>query len=109
MIGRLRHRLVVQAENPLPDGGGGRGDPWAAPITLATVWGRVEPLGGAERLRAMQLDARVSHRVTLRYRADVTARERLVFGQRVFKIRAVINLEERNEWLQLLCEEGIGA
>ncbi len=106
-IGALRHHLTIEAERPVADTGGGQGDPWANPLTVAAVWGRVEPLSGNERLRALQLEDSVSHRVTIRYRDGVTARMRVVFGNRVFNIRAVINPEERNRFLELLCEEGV--
>ncbi|MFQ5774190.1 MAG: phage head closure protein [Kiloniellaceae bacterium] len=110
MIGRLRHRLTIQAENPAADAGGGQGaDPWADPITVATVWGRVEPLTGGERLRAMQVQDRLSHRITIRHRPGITPRMRIVFGARVFNVRAVINPEERDRVLELLCEEGVAA
>lgn len=106
--GALRHRLVIQVEQPVSDGGGGQGaDPWANPVTLATLWGAVEPLRGSERLRAMQIQDSLTHRVTLRYRAGITTSMRVVFGTRVFNIRAVINVGERNRVLELLCEEGV--
>ena len=107
-VGGLRHRLVIQSENAAGDAGGGQGaDPWADPVLVATVWGRVEPLTGGERLRAMQIEDRVTHRITIRYRAGITPRMRVVFGARTFNIRAVINPEERNRMLELLCEEGV--
>lgn len=106
--GALRHRLTIQAENPTADGGGGQGaDPWADPVTVATVWGRVEPLKGRERMQAMQLRGQVSHRVTIRHRPGITAQMRVLFDGRAFNIRAVVNVEERNRILELLCEEGI--
>ena len=106
--GRLRHRLVLQDRNPSGDGGGGEaGDPWAVPVTVATVWGSLEPLSGAERLRAMRLESRVTHRIAIRYRAGVSADMRVVFGPRTFNIRAVIDPGERRRMLELLCEEGV--
>ena len=107
MIGDLRHRLVLEAPNPADDGQGGQGDPWASPVTLATVWGRVEPLRGRERQHAGQIEARHSHRITIRYRDDVTTAHRVRLGTRVFNIRAMANREERDRWLMLLCEEGV--
>ena len=107
-VGGLRHRLVIQAESPQADAGGGQGaDPWADPTSVATVWGRIEPLSGGERLRAMQLEDKVTHRITIRYRTGLTAKMRIAFGERVFNIRAVVDLEERNRLLELLCEEGV--
>lgn len=106
MIGSLRHRLTIEAGNPSDDGYGGQTDPWAKPTRIATVWGRIRPLRGQERLHAGQLDARHSHMITLRYRADVTTAQRIRSGARIFNIRAVTNRDERNRWLDLLCEEG---
>ena len=106
--GRLRHRLVLQRRNIQPDGGGGEaGDPWAAPLTVATVWGSIEPLRGGERLRALRLEAQVTHRIVIRFRAGVTSDMRIAFGARVFNIRAVLDIGERRRALELLCEEGV--
>ncbi len=106
-LGELRHRLVIQAERSTGDGGCGQSDPWADPVTVATVWGKVEPLTGAERLRAMQIEDRLSHRIVIRHRPGITPAMRIVFGSRVFNIRAAINREERDRFLELLCEEGV--
>lgn len=103
----LRHRVALEAEAPAPDGGGGQGDPWAAATTVATLRACITPLRGRERLQAQQLEAGVTHRILLRYRPGVTARQRLRYGARVFNIRAVINVEERNRWLEILAEEGV--
>ena len=106
-IGELRHRLTIQAERAASDGGGGLSDPWADPVTVATVWGKVEPLTGTEHLRAMQIEDRLSHRIVIRYRPGITPAMRVRFGSRVFNIRAAIDREERGRFLELLCEEGV--
>ena len=82
----------------------GYADSWA---DTATVWARIEPLSGRERLAAQRIEDTVTHRVTIRYRSGVSARQRIAFGVRVFNIRAVLDVDERNEWLELLCEEGV--
>ena len=106
-LGELRQRLVIEAERPASDAGGGQSDPWADPIVVATVWGKVEPLSGGERLRAMQIEDRLSHRIVIRHRPGITPAMRVRFGSRVFNIRAAINREERDRFLELLCEEGV--
>ncbi len=106
-IGELRHRLTIQAERTTSDGGGGLSDPWADPVAIATVWGKVEPLSGGERLHAAQIQDRLSHRIVIRHRAGITAAMRVVFGARIFNIRAVIDVDERGRFLELLCEEGV--
>lgn len=104
---RLRHRIVIEAAVPDPDSGGGSSDVWANAQVIARAWAGIEPLRGREVLTAMKLEARITHRVTLRYRPGVTAAMRVCFRERHFNIRAVINPEERNEMLELLCEEGV--
>ncbi len=106
-LGSLRHRKDNQAGHAASAGGGGQSDPWAAPVIVATVWGKVEPLTGSERLRAMQIEDRLSHRIVIRYRPGTTPAMRIVFGSRVFNIRAAIDREERGRFLELLCEEGV--
>ena len=107
-VGALRHRLIIEAENAAGDGGGGQGpDPWADPNRVATVWGRIVPLTGAETLRAGGLEARVTHRITLRWHPGILARHRIRFGSRVFNIRSVINRDEGNRVLEILAEEGV--
>ncbi len=107
-VGALRHRVTIEAENAAPDGAGGLTDPWANPTEVATVWAEITPLSGDERLRAMRLEDRVSHRIRMRYRADVTPAHRLRLGTRVFNMRAVTNDGERDRWLTILAEEGVG-
>ena len=107
MIGKLRQRITIEAGNPGSDGFGGQTDPWASPVVIDRVWARIEPLRGFEQLRGMQLEGRVTHRITIRHRDDVSPANRIRFGARLFSIRTVIDIEERSRWLELLCEEGV--
>ncbi len=103
--GALRHRVILQAPQETADGGGGASVTWT---DVAVVWAEIAPLRGTERLRAGQLEAALTHRVTIRYRAGVTPEMRVAFGNRLFNIRAVIDPGERRRRLDLLCEEGAG-
>lgn len=103
----LRHSITVQAPNPSVDAGGGRSNPWASPTTVATIRACIEPLRGFERLRAMQLEAPVSHKITARWRSGITAKHRLKFGSRLFNIRSVINMDERSRWMEIMADEGV--
>ena len=103
MIGSLRHRLIVQRPDRTLDAGGGATIIWT---DIATVWGAVEPISGRETIVAERPQATVTHKVRVRYRADVDARMRILFGSRSLNIRSVINQDERGRWLVCLCEEG---
>lgn len=101
--GELRQRVTLQRPGtPTPDAMGGRSVPWA---NVGTTWAHVEPLEGNERLRAMQVSPRLSHRITMRYRPGVTSAMRVLYGARVFGLRSVIDPDERHERLVLLAEE----
>jgi len=104
MIGALRHQVVIQAEAPTADGGGGSTLAWT---DVATAWARIEPLSGTERLHAGQLEDGVTHRITLRHRTGLTAKHRFKFGTRTFNVRAVIDRDERRRWLDVMAEEGV--
>ena len=103
----MRHPIDFQSENPSTDAGGGETDPWASPTTFASVKACIEPFGGGESMFAMQLQDSVTHKVTIRYRAGIIAKMRIKFGTRFFNIRRVINIEERNRFLEILAEEGV--
>lgn len=102
-IGALRARVTIQRENPVATGGGGYVPGWS---NVADVWAQLEPVSGREILQGARLEGRVTHRAVMRYRADVTAGMRLVFGARLFRIQAALDLGARNRFTQLLIEEG---
>lgn len=101
-IGHLRHRLTLESASRTPDGGGGAVETWTA---VAQVWGRIEPTGGMEIADADGLGGRITHEITLRYRAGVAPAMRLISGNRRFEIVAVIDIDERRRWLKCLCLE----
>ena len=102
-IGFLRKRITIQNETSTPDGAGGFVLAWS---DVATVWAEIMPLNGREVFVAQQPEGRVTHRVTLRWFSGVTTDMRVVFNSRVFNIRSVLNTDERNQWLELMVEEG---
>lgn len=101
---RLRQRIMIQQPDNTADDAGGVTKSWE---DLAPVWAEVEPISASEVLQADSLRSEVTHRVTIRYRDDVTNAMRILFEGRVFNIRAVTNLLERGILLELLAEEGV--
>lgn len=102
VVGNLRHRVIIQGKQTTPDGMGGFVEAWQ---DIATVWGDVRPLRGQERYVAQQAVSEVTHKVTIRYMSGIAPGNRILFDGRVFDILAVINVAERNRWLELLCSE----
>ena len=74
---------------------------------LVEVAGRVQPITTREVLQGMQLESPVTHRVTIRYRTDVTAAMSVLWGSVRLNIRGVRNPDERKRYTELLCDQGV--
>ena len=101
-IGALRHRVTLEAPVTSADGAGGRNVTWSA---IATLWVAIEPVSAAEVAVADRLDGRVTHRITLRHRADVVGGMRLTMDGRVFRILVAHDPDEAGRWTEILAEE----
>lgn len=104
LASRLRHRVTLQQPSETPDGAGGVTRTWQ---DVATLWAEIEALSANESVEAARLVSGITHRITLRYRSGVTAQMRVSFDGRVFNIRSVTNLLERDIILEVLAEEGV--
>ncbi len=102
--GTLRHSIRVQSLVETVDAGGGRTRAW---VDYFLTHAAITPMSGRELRAGGQMQAPMTHRLTLRWAPGLTAKMRVLFGTRVFNVRAVRNLDERNRWVELLCEEGV--
>ena len=100
--GRLRHRITIQTFTTTKDEFGQPVETWD---TFDTVWASVEPLTGREYFQAQQTQAEISYRVRIRYLSGVEPTMRVIHGSRTLEILAVLNAEERNREIQLMCRE----
>ena len=101
--GSLRHRVELQKATYAQDGVGEPIETWA---TYAKRWAAVEPLSGRELLQAQQVNSEATIRVRLRFVSGVTQQQRLLHNSRTLEIVSVIDPQERNAELELLCKEG---
>ena len=102
-IGAMRHRITIETPTRVSDGMGGATITWA---THATAWSKVEPMSANQVFWARHLEHRVTHKITLRYVAGITSDMRVSFESRIFHIKGIRDLEERNRFIELTCEEG---
>jgi len=101
-VAGLRKRVTIQRSTRVSDGQGGYTETWAA---IASVWSAIEPVSGFEKLQAMQLAAPVTHKITMRFRSDFVASDRIAYGNRIFAVKEIINLNEADAFLQIRCIE----
>lgn len=106
--GKLRQKVTIQtlaSASPQQDATGAPDQSWTAHLT--DIWAAVEPLTARELLAAQEFHAEVTTRIRIRYRSGITHLMRVVFGTRYYDIKAVIDREEANRELELLCTEGV--
>lgn len=107
--GKLRHRIVIESFTAARDDHGGVTTATRTYSTLATVWGRVEPMKGRELLDGMQMEAQATHKVTVRQRSDITAHMQLKHTRnavtRTFDILSVLDDDERGKTTTMICTE----
>lgn len=108
--GRLTERVTFQEATLVDDSVGGFSTSWGSIDTTPTMWASVEPLTGREALHAGQLEARVTHRVTVRRRSDLTAQMRIRWdsnGNKILNIRAIEDPGPRAPYLWIQAELGV--
>jgi len=101
-VGRLRHRIILQSKTLTRDAYGGETITW---VDLATVWAECLPLSGREFLAARAEVAESLLKIRIRWRADVSTGNRVVWDGRTYDIEAALDTGGRREELMLMCKE----
>jgi SPP1 family predicted phage head-tail adaptor len=105
--GELTCRVLIQKPRTAEAGTTGMSitpDKWD---TVRTTYAAITTAGGAETSQAMQLVSEVSHVVKVRWMATppIAANYRVLYGARMFTVKFVENVRERNRVLKLYCLE----
>ncbi len=102
--GSLRHTIQIEeaviTQNEV-------GEPVQTWSVTATRRASVEPLQGQEKFIAQQVKADVTHRVRLRYLDGLTPSKRIRFNGRLLNIESVLNADEKNREMEVMCTETI--
>lgn len=99
-IGKLRHRVTLQAKGQTQDPNTGEMLPgWQ---DVATVWASVEALSGRDLIAAQANDSEISARIVIRYREGVTSAMRIAHRGQLYDIQAVLpDPESGREYLTM--------
>lgn len=100
--GDMRDRVTIQSVAEVADANGGLVETWS---DVATVWAAVETTNAREAWRLQQLGMRADHMITIRYRDDVTNRNRVILDGRPMLVRGVRDPDRRKAWLVINAEE----
>ncbi|SOC35598.1 SPP1 family predicted phage head-tail adaptor [Rhizobium subbaraonis] len=95
-------RLTLERSVETPDGQGGVSRTYAA---FGSAWARIEPVSAGRSAAADAYPMRVTHRIWLRHRGDLTTGVRLRKGARLFDIRTFRDPDESRRYVVCDCEE----
>lgn len=100
--GDLDQRITIQIAAISRGGSGEQIQTWQ---TWRTVWASVQTAGGFEKFYNPQLVAESTHKILIRYLANVTADMRITWGSKSLDIIHVDESRRREGELYLLCKE----
>ena len=100
--GELDQRIVLQSPTTANDAKWG---PQAGYSDLATVWGSVTAVSATERPVQDGVQGTASYRIVIRYRADVTSRNRIKWRGRVLDILSAIDPDGSRDELNIDARE----
>ena len=101
-IADFRHLIEIKEKVFVDDGYGGQTE------TLELVcktWAAIWPVNAKEMRENMRTESKATHTVPVRFRPGIKHAMIVCFGIRTFEIKGIINFEERNIVLDLVCEE----
>ena len=101
---RLRHTVTIQQNTGTTNAFGEVEAGW---VDVATVRAGVEPVSGKEAIAAGANLAEQVTRVVMRWRPGVTPQMRILFDGRFLDVKQIINANEADRVLELLCVEGV--
>jgi SPP1 family predicted phage head-tail adaptor len=108
-IGKMNRRLHFQTQSRTSDGGGSSAVSYSDSFT---TFGQIIPKSGTEKLFGDQLEENITHIIKIRYRKDVTHKNRIQYRPdsnltRTFNVKRVLNVNDRNKYLNIQCVEGV--
>lgn len=104
--GKLRHKVELQSYATSRDDFGAELETWS---TYAKIWASINPsigvLAGKEFILGQQVSEESRYEITIRYNSSVDVKHRVKFGLRLFDINVIKNIDEKNEYMILMCSE----
>ncbi len=107
--GMFRKSVQFQTRDLSVDSYGQQVTTWTDAFTTRAS---IEPLSARALFAAQVVQSEVSHRITVRYRAEfanpaMVAAMRVLYATRVFNIHGALNIDERRAIVEISASEGL--
>ena len=107
IIGKLRHRIEIQALIVDIDSDGAQLELWTNQFNTQ-LWADIQPLSGRELIDAGAVQSKVNTRIVIRYRDGILPNMRVLHKNNIYNIEAIIpDKETGNKHLTLICTSGV--
>lgn len=100
--GRLDRRVTLRRRSDLPADGGGLASQFSEEKKR---WARIEPVGTAIYNGSVQADAKITHRITLRYLGVLPVDFEVVHCEVVYRVRRATDMNGSHKFTVLEVEE----
>lgn len=74
---------------------------------IPEIWACIQPISGRIDDTLYKINTKLSHIITIRYLNNISINDRIIYNNRIFFIKYIINIEEKNKYLDIYCEEDI--
>jgi SPP1 family predicted phage head-tail adaptor len=101
--GTLRHSIDIEVASSAVDSFGDTGTTWSA--VYSGVRASITPLRGTQQDQARAVNNKTSHTIRLRYLPGIYPHHRIKFDGRYFDIHSIVDISERERWLEIMAVE----
>ena len=102
--GRLRNRIDIYRKTTIITAIGSDKEVY---VKIKTIYAEIRPLRGKEYLESVQLEHKISYKITIRF-TDIDETDYVCYKNKFFDIESVIDIENRHENIELMCNEHKG-
>lgn len=101
---KLNKKLNFEEKNIISDECGGNNVIWSL---YKTIWGNISPISASNEFANYNSNTKINHVVTIRYLNKINENMRIKYNNRIFYIKSIVNVKEKNIYYEILCEENI--
>lgn len=102
MTTKLDKRLSFEEKTITTDDYGGQTETWSL---YKNIWGNISPISASNEFSNYISETKITHSIIIRYLNKINTGMRIVYNNRKFMIKSIINIEEMNKYYKILCEE----
>ena len=102
--GILRHAITIENESVSQDEFGNSIVEW---VKLKDTRASINPIAGNELVINNQIVNDIDNEIFIRYVKDLTPSARIIYKERVFNIKRILDFEFLGVWMQILAKEDL--